>query len=109
LGKFQPDAALTAFEHAPAWRVNQWPNSRAPVALLRAQTWVQIVMRHSYASYWLAEHADIDRLTIFLGHTNPTMLWKHYHRTATHKEASKYWQIMPSTSAGRKVVSIAAA
>jgi len=42
--------------------------------LLRAQTWVQIVMRHSYASYWLAEHGEIDRLTIFLGHTNPTML-----------------------------------
>ena len=71
--------------------------------------WVQDVMRHSYASYWLAEHGDIDRLTLFLGHTNPTMLWKHYHKTATRKEAAKYWQIMPSTSADRKVVSIAAA
>ena len=37
----QPDAALTALEHAPPWLVNSWPNSRVPVALLRAQALVQ--------------------------------------------------------------------
>jgi TolB-like protein/Tfp pilus assembly protein PilF len=33
----QPDAALAALEHAPAWLLNSWPNSREPVTLLRGQ------------------------------------------------------------------------
>ena len=37
----QPDAALAALEHAPAWLLNSWPNTREPVALLRAQALVQ--------------------------------------------------------------------
>ena len=40
LAMHQPDAALTALEHAPKWLVNSWPNSRVPVALLRAQALV---------------------------------------------------------------------
>jgi TolB-like protein/Tfp pilus assembly protein PilF len=41
LVRHQPDAALATLEHAPAWLVNHWPNTRAPVALLRAQALVQ--------------------------------------------------------------------
>ena len=41
LVRHQPDAALAALEHAPAWLVNHWPNTRAPVALLRAQALAQ--------------------------------------------------------------------
>ena len=37
----QPDAALAALEHAPAWLLNSWPNTREPVPLLRAQALVQ--------------------------------------------------------------------
>src|SRR2546429_600468 len=37
----QPDVALVALEHAPAWLLSIWPNSREPVALLRAQALVQ--------------------------------------------------------------------
>jgi TolB-like protein/Tfp pilus assembly protein PilF len=37
----QPDVALAALEHAPAWLLSIWPNSREPVALLRAQALVQ--------------------------------------------------------------------
>lgn len=33
----QPDAALAALEHAPAWLLNNWPSARDPAALLRAQ------------------------------------------------------------------------
>lgn len=71
--------------------------------------WVQDVMRHSYASYWLAEHGDINRLTLQMGHESADMLWKHYNRAAKRRDAAKYWQIMPSPSkSGRKIVSIAA-
>ena len=41
LVRHQPDAALATLEHAPAWLVNHWPNTRAPVALLRAQALAQ--------------------------------------------------------------------
>jgi TolB-like protein/Tfp pilus assembly protein PilF len=41
LVRHQPDAALATLEHAPAWLVNHWPNTRAPLALLRAQALVQ--------------------------------------------------------------------
>jgi len=71
--------------------------------------WPQDVMRHSYASYWLAEYADINRLTLQMGHENADMLWRHYHRAAKRKDAAAYWQIMPSADADAKVVSISAA
>ena len=57
--------------------------------------WTQDVMRHSFASYWLAEHGDINRLTLFMGHENPTMLWKHYHKASKRADAARYWQIVP--------------
>jgi TolB-like protein len=37
----QPDKALEALEHAPAWLLDYFPSARVPVALLRAQALVQ--------------------------------------------------------------------
>ena len=37
----QPDTALAALDRAPAWLLSIWPNSREPVALLRAQALLQ--------------------------------------------------------------------
>jgi integrase len=68
--------------------------------------WTQDVMRHSYASYWLAEHGDINRLTLQMGHENADMLWKHYHKASKKSDAATYWAIMPVSGAG-KIVSIA--
>jgi integrase len=47
----------------------------------------QDVMPHSYASYWLASHGDINKLTLMMGHATTTMLWKHYHKAAKKTEA----------------------
>jgi integrase len=69
--------------------------------------WTQDVMRHSYASYWLAEHGDINRLTLQMGHESASMLWKHYHKASKRKDAERYWKIMPSC-VSRNVVSMAA-
>ncbi len=41
LVRYQPDAAVAALEHAPAWVLNGWPSTREPVALLRAQALAQ--------------------------------------------------------------------
>jgi integrase len=70
--------------------------------------WTQDVMRHSYASYWLAQHGDINQLTLQMGHENPDMLWKHYHKASKKKDAALYWAIMPAPIAAdeRKIVSI---
>ena len=61
----------------------------------RLANWTQDAMRHSYASYWLAQHGDINRLTLYMGHESPHMLWKHYHRAAKRKDAETYWKITP--------------
>jgi Site-specific recombinase XerC len=65
--------------------------------------WTQDVMRHSYASYWLAQHGDINRLTLYMGHESANMLWKHYHKAAKRKDAESYWKIMPSPTVGENV------
>jgi integrase len=69
--------------------------------------WKQDIMRHSFASYWLAQHGDINKLTLMMGHTTTTMLWKHYHKAAKKAEAEKYWKITPP--ARRKIVQFKAA
>jgi integrase len=66
--------------------------------------WTQDVMRHSYASYWLAQHGDINRLTLHMGHESAHMLWKHYHKAAKRKDAERYWRIIPSPPVGEKLV-----
>jgi integrase len=71
--------------------------------------WTQDVMRHSYASFWLAQHGDINRLTLHLGHESAHMLWKHYHKAAKRKDAELYWKIMPCDVGEKKIVPIAAA
>jgi integrase len=58
--------------------------------------WVQDAMRHSFASFWLAQHKDTNRLREILGHEGSTStLWRHYHRGTTEAEAVKFWNIMP--------------
>jgi integrase len=95
-----------------AGKVTPTTNLRKRLRDIRAaaelKDWVQDVMRHSYASYWLAHHGDINRLTLQMGHENADMLWKHYHKASKRKDAAKYWQIMPSADAAGKIVSIGA-
>lgn len=58
-------------------------------------TWVQDVMRHTYASNWLATHGDINRLLLNLGHYSPKMLWEHYHKAVLRKDAEQFWALVP--------------
>jgi len=64
--------------------VTHWPNS---------------AMRHSYCSYWLAMHKDINKLVLQSGHTSVDTMWRHYHRGTTEAEAKKFWGIIPPSSA----------
>jgi integrase len=59
--------------------------------------WVQDVMRHSYASNFLAHFESVDQLRANLGHRSNDVLWRHYHKAVVKKEAAKFWAIAPTT------------
>ena len=59
---------------------------------------IQDGARHSYASYWLSIHRDEHELRSNLGHTSADILWKHYNKAVTEKEAREFWDIMPPKS-----------
>jgi integrase len=84
-------------------RVTPIPNLRSRLRAIRKAAglndWTQDVMRHSFASYWLAQHGDINRLTLFMGHESAHMLWRHYHKAAKRKDAEAYWKIVPRDAA----------
>ena len=57
--------------------------------------WIQDGMRHSFASYWLPIHHDVDRLMGQMGHTDPATFYRHYHAGVPRAEAKKFWAIRP--------------
>ena len=65
----------------------------------------QDVLRHSFASYYLAAYEDIKALRSAMGHASPDVLYKHYRSVVTKKEALQFWQILP---AGTKATTIRA-
>ena len=62
------------------------------------EEWPHNALRHSYASYHLAKHKDIGRLTDQLGHTSPQMVFQHYRNIVKPAEADRYWKIAPATA-----------
>jgi integrase/recombinase XerD len=60
-----------------------------------AVPWIQDVMRHSFASHWLKNFEDKDRLLGFMGHATDAMLLEHYLRAVDRNTAKQYWQIGP--------------
>jgi len=71
------------------------------------ERWPQDAPRRTFASCWLAVHSDVNKLNNSMGHTSPVMLWRHYHKAVTQKQAEAFWQIEPPKT-GNKVVQFAA-
>jgi integrase len=61
--------------------------------------------RHSYASYWLAQHYNSAVLAAHLGHTSSQLVFATYRELRSPEEALAYWSIRPS-SAPANVVAI---
>jgi integrase len=61
--------------------------------------WIQQGMRHSFCSYWLATHEDVNKLVLQSGHTDAETMWEHYHKGTTRAEAKKFWAIRPAKAA----------
>jgi len=66
--------------------------------------WPQNALRHSFASYHLAQFNDAAALALELGHTNANLVFQHYRQIVRPKEAARYWQIKPLADAGAKIV-----
>ena len=71
------------------------------------KTWPANAMRHSYASYRLADCHDAARVSLEMGNS-PQMIFAHYRELVKPKDTARYWQIRPSTEAG-KVIHLASA
>ena len=72
------------------------------------QHWPQDAPRRTYASNWLATNHDVNRLNNLMGHTSPAMLWRHYHKAVTQKQASEFWKIEPPKVSGKTIRFVAA-
>ena len=67
--------------------------------------WPANAMRHSFASYRLAQIHDAARVSLEM-RNSPAMVFAHYRELVKPKDASRYWQIAPGTDA-RKVLAFA--
>ncbi len=61
--------------------------------------WPQDVMRHTYASCWMAVHKDEDRCRDNMGHRTKDQLSKHYRKHMTEEDARAFWALLPETVA----------
>src|SRR5438128_189613 len=98
----QPHAQLSGTVTPPKYRelldaaresagIEQWPHN---------------ALRHSFASYHLAQFRDTAALALELGHTNSNLVFQHYRQLVAPKQATRYWKITPA-SAGKKVIQFA--
>ena len=58
------------------------------------RVWDQDIMRHSFASYWLATHKNAPELAEIMGNTVP-IIRKHYENTVLETVACGFWNIRP--------------
>jgi integrase len=72
------------------------------------ELWPQDAPRRTFASCLLAVHSDVNRLNYLMGHTSPEMLWRHYHKAVTQKQAKGFWKIEPPRDRSRKIVPLVA-
>src|SRR5262249_54285770 len=68
--------------------------------------WPHNALRHSFASYHLAQFNNAGSLALELGHTSSHLVFQHYRQLVKPKEAERYWKLMPADSP-RKVIQFA--
>jgi integrase len=65
--------------------------------------WPSNVLRHSFATYRLAQFRNAAQTAAELGHAGAAMLYQHYRELVTPDAAAKWWQIMPPADYGNIV------
>jgi integrase len=59
------------------------------------EEWPSNALRHSYASYHLAQFQDASALALQLGHSTTAVLFMHYREVVPPEAAEGYWNISP--------------
>ena len=67
------------------------------------KTWPANALRHSFASYHLAQFKNAAATATELGHTSPAMLYKHYRELVRPDAAAHWWQIAPPKDYGNVI------
>ena len=65
--------------------------------------WPNNVLRHSYATYRLAQCQDAARVALEMGNS-PQMLFRNYRELADEKDAADWFNIVPSEAAAKKII-----
>ena len=83
------------------WRVMWIEKRRRAVAKAAGiDPWPQDATRHSFASYWMAQHGDEDRCRDILGHASRDVLRKHYRKHVKTADANAFWSLTPDVVLG---------
>jgi integrase len=72
--------------------------ARAAVESVREKAgvrWEADCMRHSFASYHLAQHDNAGKTALQMGHRTLGMLFEHYRRAVRKEDALAFWAIRP--------------
>jgi integrase len=77
------------------------PADRAAAGL--SERWTQDIMRHSYASYWMAKFKNLHALAEQMGNS-PKVVIDHYKTGVSEREAKAFWKIAPSSDKTSKIV-----
>lgn len=72
------------------------------------ERWPQQGMRHTFCTFWLAMHKDVNRLVLMSGHDDADTMWRHYHRGATEAEAAAFWALRPPAREGAQIIRLSA-
>lgn len=65
--------------------------------------WPSNVLRHSFASYHLAQFKNAGETAAELGHAGAAMLYQHYRELVKPESAARWWQIKPQADYGNVV------
>jgi integrase len=94
----QPHAAQTG-SVAPVGLRKRFDAVKARAGLA---DWPPNAMRHSFASYRLAQCQDAARVSLEMGNS-PAMVFAHYRELVKERDAARYWKIMPGADT-KKVI-----
>lgn len=72
-----------------------WEKIVADAKKVRTELWPVDILRHSFASHWLASFHDENKLAAIMGNS-PGIVHRHYKALVTEKDAAPYWTLEPS-------------
>lgn len=56
--------------------------------------WRHNALRHSFASYHMAQHEDAAKTALQMGHSNSAVVFRHYRLSVTKEAATEWWAIL---------------